>query len=89
MDLHDSDETGIQVVCLRFFGVEDLHWESSSWDGEDGSFKEILGEFDSIQCSRGHYQLHVFAFLDRLKEMRESYCICNSIVGIYHSSKIV
>ncbi|KAF3853914.1 hypothetical protein F7725_014602 [Dissostichus mawsoni] len=26
MDLHDSDETGIQVVRLRLFGVENLHW---------------------------------------------------------------
>ncbi len=71
MDLHHGDETGIQVVCLRFFGVENLHWEGSSWDGEDGSFKEILGELDGIQCSRGHNQLHVFTFLDRLKEKRD------------------
>lgn len=69
MNLHDGDETGVQVVRLRFFGVENLHWEGSSRDGEDGRFKEILGEFDSIQCSRRHDQLHVFAFLYRLKEM--------------------
>lgn len=71
MDLHNGDETGIQIVGLRFFGVQDLHWESSSWDGEDGSFKEILGEFDSIQCRRRHDELHVFAFLYRLKETED------------------
>ena len=50
MDLHDSDETGIQVVRLRLFGVENLHWVSSSWDGEDGRFIEILRELHGVQC---------------------------------------
>ena len=68
MDLHDGDETGIQVVCLRLFAVENLHWESSSRDGEDGSFKEILGEFDGVQSCRGDDELQVFTFLHRLEE---------------------
>lgn len=51
MNLHDCDETGIQVVCLRFFGVENLNRISSSRDGEDGRFIEILRELHSIQCS--------------------------------------
>lgn len=42
MDLHYSDEAGVQVVRLGLFGVENLHWEGSPWDGEDGSFEEIL-----------------------------------------------
>ncbi|KAF3853912.1 hypothetical protein F7725_014600 [Dissostichus mawsoni] len=63
MDLHDSDETGIQVVRLRLLAVQNLHWERSSWDGEDGRFTEILRELHSIQCSRGHNQLQLFALL--------------------------
>lgn len=68
MDLHNSDETHIQVVSFGFSGVQDLNWEGSSWDGEDGGFEEILGELDGIQRGRGHYQLHVFAFLYSLKK---------------------
>lgn len=35
MDLHNSNEGSIEVVCLRLFGVEDLHRVCSSGDGED------------------------------------------------------
>lgn len=68
MDLHDCDQTGIKVVCLRFFGVENLHWVGSSWDGEDGSFIEILRELDGIQRSRSHDQFHISSFLYSLEE---------------------
>ncbi len=71
MDLHHGDETGIQVVRLRFFGVENLHWEGSSWDGEDGSFKEILRELNGVQRRRRHDQLHVFTLLYRLKDKED------------------
>lgn len=67
MNLHDCDETGVQVVRLRFLGVENLHWVGPSWDGEDGSFIEILGELHGVQCRRRHNQLHVCAFLYRLR----------------------
>lgn len=63
MNLHDSDETGIQVVSLRFFSVENLHWVGSSWDSEDGCFIEILRELHSVQSGRRDDQLHVCAFL--------------------------
>ena len=71
MDLHACDETGVQVVRLRFFTVQNLHWESSAWDGEDGRFEEILRELHGVQSSRGHDQLHVFALLYRLKDTEE------------------
>ena len=35
MDLHNSNEGSVKVVCLRLFGVEDLHRVCSSGDGED------------------------------------------------------
>lgn len=63
MDLHYSDETGIKVVSLRFFGIKNFYWVCSSWDGEDGCFIEILGELHSVQSSRCYDQLHVCAFL--------------------------
>lgn len=71
MNLHDCDETGVQVVRLRFFGVEDLHWISSSWDGEDGRLVEILGELHSVQCGRRYDQLHVCAFLYSLRQTKK------------------
>lgn len=70
MDLHDRDEAGIQVVCLRLFGVENLHWVGSARDGEDGSLKEVLGELDGIQGGGGHDELHVFALQHRLREKK-------------------
>ena len=49
MDLHNSNEGSIKVVCLRLFGVEDLHRVCSSGDGEDrlgerGEGREREGE---------------------------------------------
>lgn len=81
MDLHYSDETGVQVVCLGLFGVENLHWEGSPRDGEDGSFEEILWELDGIERRWGHDQLQVFAFLYRLKRDREGHFMWNGILG--------
>lgn len=78
MDLHDGDETGIQVVCLRLFGVEHLHWVGTPWDGEDGRFVEVLRELDGIKCGRSHNEFHVRAFLHRLKE-REEKGVCVSL----------
>lgn len=66
MNLHDSDETGVEIVCLRLFGVEDLHWVRSAWDGEDRCFIEILRELHSVQCGGCNDQLHVCALLYRL-----------------------
>lgn len=73
VDLHDRDQTGVQVVRLGFSGVQDLHGERSSRDGENGSFKEVLGELDSVQRGGRHDQLHVFTFLDGLKETRQTF----------------
>ena len=36
MDLHDSNEGGIEVVALGLPGVEDVHWMGAARDGEDG-----------------------------------------------------
>ena len=72
MNLHDCDETGVQVVRLRFFGVEDLHWVSSSWDCEDWRFVEILRELHSVQCGRRYNQLHVCAFLYSLRQTKRN-----------------
>ena len=57
MDLHNSNEGSVKVVCLRLFGVEDLHRVCSSGDGEDrlgerGEGKEREGE-DGGQGGRG------------------------------------
>ena len=35
MDLHDSNEGGIEVVALGLPGVEDVHWMGAARDGED------------------------------------------------------
>lgn len=67
MNLHDGDEAGVQIVGLGFFGVKNLNWIRSSWDGEDGRFVEILRELDGVQRGRSYDQLHVCALLYRLK----------------------
>lgn len=36
MDLHNSNEGCVEVVCLWLFGIKDLHRVCSSGDGEDG-----------------------------------------------------
>ena len=36
MDLHDSNESSIQVVRLRLLGIENVHWMCAAGDGEDG-----------------------------------------------------
>ena len=36
MDLHDSNESSIQVVCLRLLRVENVHRMCAAGDGEDG-----------------------------------------------------
>lgn len=83
MNLHDSDEAGIQVVRLRFFGVKNLYWIRSAGDGEDGSFIEILRELHSIQCSWCHNKLHVCALLYSLTNTRRDtqnpFCLWFSI----------
>lgn len=78
VDLHDRDQTGVQVVRLGFSGVQDLHGERSSRDGENGSFKEVLGELDGVQRGGRHDQLHVFTFLDGLKEARQTFADAGS-----------
>lgn len=35
MDLHDSNESSIQVVRLRLLSIENVHWMCAAWDGED------------------------------------------------------
>lgn len=67
MDLHDSDQAGIQIICLRFLCVQYFHWICSTWDGEDGSFIEILGKLHCIQGGWSDNQLHILPFLNRLK----------------------
>jgi len=42
MDLHDCDESGVEVVGFGFFGVEDFDGEGVSGDGEDGAAEEVL-----------------------------------------------
>lgn len=63
MDLHDGDQTGIQVISLRLFSVQHLYWVSTAWNGENGGLVEILGELHSVQRSGCHNQLHVCALL--------------------------
>ena len=36
MNLHDSNESSIQVVCLRLLRVENVHRMCATGDGEDG-----------------------------------------------------
>ena len=36
MDLHDSNESSIQVVCLCLLRVENVHRMCAAGDGEDG-----------------------------------------------------
>lgn len=67
MDLHDSDQAGIQIICLGLLCVQDLHRVCSTWDGEDGRFIEVLGKLHCIQGGWGDDQLHVLPFLNRLK----------------------
>ena len=43
MDLHDSNESSIQVVCLRLLGIENVHWMCAAWDGENGLGGEMGG----------------------------------------------
>ena len=48
VDLHDGDETGVEVIGLGFFGVEDLDWISATGDREDRGLEEILRELDGV-----------------------------------------
>ena len=59
MDLHDSNERGVEVICLGFLRVEDLDRICPSGDREDRSFEEILRELDGIKCGGGDDQLQV------------------------------
>jgi hypothetical protein len=52
MDLKDGDEGGFEVVGLRLLGVESLHWESATGNGENWTTPEVGGEFGSVQCRR-------------------------------------
>ena len=72
MNLHDSDQAGVQIVRLRFFGVKNLHWICSARDGENGGFVEILRELDGVQRSGCYNQLHVRALLYSLRKQRKT-----------------
>lgn len=67
MDLHDRDQAGVQIVCLRLLCVQDFHRICSTWDGEDGSLVEVLRKLHCIQGGWGDNQLHVLPFLNGLK----------------------
>lgn len=73
MDLHDRDQTGVQVIGLGFFGVQHLDWVGATRDGKNRSLVEILRELDSIQSGGRDDQLHVGALLYSLRSANVFY----------------
>lgn len=42
VDLHDCDQAGIQIVSLRFFRVQNLHWICTTRDSKNRCFIKVL-----------------------------------------------
>jgi len=58
----------IEVVAFRLFRVEDLNWERSAWDSEDGAVQEIARELLRVQRGRGDDQLQLAPAQQQLLE---------------------
>ncbi len=71
--LHNRDERRVQVVGLRFSGVEDLHRKGSPWNGKDGGLEEVLGELDGIQGGRSDDKLELWSQADGLLQQAKEH----------------
>jgi hypothetical protein len=54
MDLHDGNERCVEVITLGFLGIQDFHGICSTWDSENGTTEEVLGELFSVEGCGGN-----------------------------------
>ena len=82
MDLHDSNESSIQVVCLRLLRVENVHRMCAAGDGEDGLGGGMGGRGDGRRVTkegerkggergerRKHLQTVTYSFIEIGREL--------------------
>lgn len=59
VDLHHSDECGVEVVGFRGLAVEHFDGEGATRDGEDGTLEEIGRVLFCVECGGGADQLKI------------------------------
>mmetsp|Transcript_7308 Transcript_7308/g.17712 ORF Transcript_7308/g.17712 Transcript_7308/m.17712 type:complete len:239 (+) Transcript_7308:1578-2294(+) len=83
MDLHDGDEGRVQVVALGGLGVQQLHGERPSRNGEDGAIAEEGRVLLGLECRGSHDEFEVGSPSQRfLHEPEEDVGVDGTFVGL-------
>ena len=59
VDLHNRSDRSLQVIPLRFRGVEDLYRVGSAGYREQRGLVKVMLEFPGVQCGAHHDNLNI------------------------------
>mmetsp|Transcript_2444 Transcript_2444/g.7118 ORF Transcript_2444/g.7118 Transcript_2444/m.7118 type:complete len:297 (-) Transcript_2444:603-1493(-) len=71
MDLHNGDESSIEIVRLWLLGVKDFHRKCTARNGKDGAMEEVGAKLLGIERRTCYNDLHVRSAATQVLEQTE------------------